>query len=77
MSYHATTVDLSTAERAQLRAARERLGLSQTAVGHRAGCTYAMICYIESGAKSPSYGLLAAICAALGLELRLKLVKKR
>jgi transcriptional regulator with XRE-family HTH domain len=74
---HTTTVSLTDEQREQLRAARERAGLTQTEVGNAAGCTYNMVCQIESGAKSPSFGLLVAICGALSIEPRLSLVRAK
>lgn len=77
MSYHSTTIDLTTEQRATLRACREKLGLNQSELGALADCSRVMIYQIESGKKSPSYGLLVAISRALALDVRLSLVRSR
>lgn len=51
-------------------AARERLGLSLAEAAEMIGCSKSHIWDIERGvAVNPTIGMLANICAALGLEL--------
>lgn len=69
MGQHATTISLTKKQRAELKTRRVKRGLTQPELGSLAGCTHAMISQIESGVKSPGYGLLVAICKALGCKL--------
>jgi transcriptional regulator with XRE-family HTH domain len=53
-----------------LRAARLAAGLSQTALGERAGTSQATISAYESGRKRPSTAVLERLLGTMGLELR-------
>lgn len=52
-----------------LRAARERVGLTQTALAQRAGTSQATVSAYEKGAKQPSLATLARLLAAAGSRL--------
>ena len=53
----------------ELRAARERAGLTQGELGARAGTSQATISAYESGAKEPSVATLSRLLAATGARL--------
>jgi transcriptional regulator with XRE-family HTH domain len=53
-----------------IRAARDRLDLSQTDVAQRAGITQATYSRIESGRNTTTAATARAICAAIGLDPR-------
>jgi len=48
---------------------REKLGLSQSELAHRAGVAQSTLSYLESGIKSPSIDTLLQICDALGVSI--------
>ena len=52
-----------------LRDAREKAGLSQTALAERTGTSQATISAYESGRKQPSVDTLTRLLAALGQQL--------
>ena len=54
-----------------IRLAREAQGLSQRALGDRAGVPQASISKVESGAVDPQVSTLTALARAMGLELML------
>lgn len=54
---------------ANLKARREELGLSMAQLAERSGVSKAMIAKVESGASSPTAGLLGRLCAGLGVTL--------
>lgn len=57
---------------------RNRLGLSQTALSHRAGLSRATIDALENGrAGELGFTKLTRLLAALGLELRLQPARSR
>jgi transcriptional regulator with XRE-family HTH domain len=58
----------------ELRAARERIGLSQTALADRLGVSPAYISKIEAGRANLTVGALARISTALGCHLHVELV---
>jgi transcriptional regulator with XRE-family HTH domain len=71
--HHPTTITLTPQQRKQLTTAREAAGLHQGELAAKCGCTRNMLCQVERGRKSPSWGLLCAICWALELEVDLKI----
>lgn len=58
--------DFKAAIGAKLRAAREKLGMSQEDVAERAGVDRTYVSILECGQKSPTLDTLEKICAALG-----------
>lgn len=54
---------------ANLRRRREELGLSLGQLATRSGVSKAMIAKVESGASSPTAGLLGRLCGGLGVTL--------
>ena len=52
-----------------LRRRREELGLSLGQLATRSGVSKAMVAKVESGASSPTAGLLGRLCAGLGVTL--------
>ena len=58
--------DFKAAIGAKLRAAREKLGMSQEDVAERAGVDRTYVSILERGQKSPTLDTLEKICAALG-----------
>ena len=54
---------------ANLRRRRDELGLSMAQLAERSGVSKAMIAKVESGASSPTAGLLGRLCAGLGVTL--------
>jgi len=52
-----------------LREARNRAGLSQVELAHRAGVTQSVVSAYESGTRQPSLATLTRLVAATGLEL--------
>lgn len=54
---------------ANLKTRREDLGLSMADLATRSGVSKAMIGKVESGASSPTAGLLGRLCAGLGVTL--------
>lgn len=54
---------------ANLRAQREDRGLSLGQLAARSGVSKAMIAKVESGASSPTAGILGRLCAGLGVTL--------
>jgi len=54
---------------ANLKARREALGLSLAQLAARSGVSKAMISKVESGASSPTAGLLGRLCAGLDVTL--------
>lgn len=54
---------------ANLRMRRDALGLSLGQLASRSGVSKAMIAKVESGASSPTAGLLGKLCAGLGVTL--------
>lgn len=61
------TVDARIA--ANLRHKREELGLSLGRLAARSGVSKAMVAKVESGASSPTAGILGRLCAGLGVTL--------
>ena len=53
----------------RMKAARTRLGLSQTDLAERVGATRQTIGLIEAGRYNPSLKLCVAICKTLGVTL--------
>jgi ribosome-binding protein aMBF1 (putative translation factor) len=60
---------------ANVRAARDKAGMSQAALGKRAGMVASVITRLESGAHFPSLMSLLKVAEALGIEPA-KLLKK-
>lgn len=54
-----------------IRTARDRHGLSQTTLAHRAGTTQKQVSRIERGEISPSVSTVARLLAAMGERLEL------
>ncbi len=52
-----------------LRKAREKRGLSQTALAEKVGVHRVTIAYLESGARQPSMDLLQRLAKALKVKL--------
>jgi transcriptional regulator with XRE-family HTH domain len=52
-----------------LRRARERGGLSQEDLAHRAGVSVGYLSQLENGRRNPSLLLVLALCGALDTEL--------
>ncbi|WP_084164635.1 helix-turn-helix domain-containing protein [Skermanella stibiiresistens] len=52
-----------------LRRARERVGLSQEDLAHRAGVSVGYLSQLENGRRNPSLLLVLALCGALNTEL--------
>lgn len=65
----ATIVDVEPRIAANLRLRRDALGLSLGQLATRSGVSKAMIARVESGASSPTAGLLGRLCAGLGVTL--------
>ena len=59
---------LTKAQRKQLKAAREALGLSQPDVADTAGISQSLVCFVERGDKNPSLETLQAICQASSIR---------
>lgn len=68
-----TRASTATAKRvgAELRRAREELGLSQAAVAARLGVSPAYVSMLESGAKNLTLGQLARLASAMGTRLQI------
>ena len=62
---------------ARVRAARERLGLTQTELAARIGSTQPAIARLEAAGVTPSLDTLHRIAEALGLELIVDLRRAR
>lgn len=58
----------------ELRAARQRIGLSQTALADRLDVSPAYISKLEAGRANLTVGALARMSTALGCNLRVELV---
>jgi transcriptional regulator with XRE-family HTH domain len=58
----------------ELRAARQRIGLSQTALADRLEVSPAYISKIEAGRANLTVGALARMATAVGCRLRVELV---
>jgi transcriptional regulator with XRE-family HTH domain len=56
-----------------VREARRRAGLTQAALAERAGVPRSTVARIESGARTPSVGLVERLVRAAGLELTIGL----
>jgi HTH-type transcriptional regulator / antitoxin HipB len=54
-----------------IRAARERIGLSQTALADRLDVTPAYLNKLEAGRANPTVGSLARVATALGCRLKI------
>ena len=52
-----------------LREEREAAGYSQRALARAAGCSRSMISFAETGQRTPSLDLLAAIAPVLGMPV--------
>lgn len=74
---HATTIMLTARQRRSITSAREAAGLDQGDLAARCGCSRNMLCQVERGRKSPSWGLLCAICRALELSVDLRISRPR
>lgn len=59
-------MDIST----ELRAARRRAGLTQTALARAAGTSQATVSQYEAGRKTPTFDTLERLLAATGHEIR-------
>lgn len=64
---------LTTAQRRQLRAAREKLGLSQGELAERCECDRVTIVTLETGLRPVSQARIFAVARALGLKPRIEL----
>jgi transcriptional regulator with XRE-family HTH domain len=51
-----------------LRSFRERMDLSQAALGARAGITVSHVSMLERGVRNPSFGVIEHIAAALNVR---------
>lgn len=60
-----------------VREARARAGLSQAALGERAGVAQSVVSSYESGAREPSLAMLSKLVLAAGLELDITVRKPR
>jgi transcriptional regulator with XRE-family HTH domain len=60
-----------------LRQTRERHGLSQRRLAHRAGTTQAVVSRIERGVASPSVETLDRLLGAMGWELHVQAGRSR
>ncbi|HZF29731.1 MAG TPA: helix-turn-helix transcriptional regulator [Gammaproteobacteria bacterium] len=56
-----------------LTAARQRAALSQRALAAKAGTAQSVVARIESGETSPSWGTLATLLSAAGVQMRVEL----
>lgn len=56
-----------------LRAARQRAGLTQAALGERAGVSQALISAYENGHRQPTIPTLARLLRAAGFDIRMEL----
>ena len=73
-----TGIALDKKARQRLRTERERLGLSQAAVGEKIGVGQSLIAEIESGTKQPTAEVLKKLCRKFGLRMEpVRLIKKR
>ena len=54
--------------RRNLKEFREELGLSQSELARRVGCTPGYICDLERGRRSPRIGTLAPLAEVLGVS---------
>ena len=54
---------------AALKRLRKKVGLSQIALGKKAGLRQGTVSKVENGAKNTEIATIYSICAALGLEL--------
>ena len=73
-----TGIALDKKTRRRLRTERERLGLSQVAVGKMVGVGQSLIAEIESGAKQPTAEVLNKLCRKYSLRMeQVRLIKKR
>jgi len=61
----------------QVRAARERLGMTQAQLAERIGSTQPAIARLEAGGVTPSLSTLRRIASALSLELVVELRSRR
>ena len=61
--------DIDTEFGNRLRFHRERLGLSPTDLGSRAGMAATTIARIERGEREPTWGVIKKIADALGVDL--------
>lgn len=68
---------LSDSDRQKLIAARTRAGLTQAALAERLGCDRVTVARIEAGIRNPSLDLAGRMAGAVGLELRISLVRPR
>lgn len=60
-----------------LRAARRRAGLTQAALGLRAGVSQALISAYENGHRQPTLPTLARLVRGAGFEVRVELAPAR
>ena len=51
-----------------IKEARERLGITQAALGQRVGCSDPLVCLWEAGARGPGPKLLPLVASELGLS---------
>jgi transcriptional regulator with XRE-family HTH domain len=56
-----------------LKAARRRAGLTQAALGGRAGVSHALISAYENGHRQPTVPTLARLLVATGFDMRVEL----
>lgn len=56
-----------------VRESRKRAGLTQTALGHRAGVPQSTIARMESGGRTPSTDMVERLVRAAGFEVRARL----
>lgn len=59
-----------------IKTARVQLGIKQSEVAARAGCTQSMVSKVENGALPPSMELLSKIAGAVNLTLSITLTNK-
>lgn len=60
-----------------LRQARKRLGITQVELAKRIGMTQPQLSNLESMANSPSWNTINRYAAGLGLDVSIKLTKRR
>ena len=61
----------------QLRQVRKRLGITQVELAKRIGMTQPQLSNLESMANSPSWNTINRYAAGLGLDVSIKLTKRR
>jgi transcriptional regulator with XRE-family HTH domain len=64
-------------QRAQLKAARVKCGLTLVAAAERAGISHCFWQWVETGRKTPSLPTLERMAAAVGLAVEVRLRRAR